>query len=214
MRVYFLIGCCNITSLIVIGGLACLLFVIGQTAESARITIQWHNSAIDQTLWTAVAKLLLQTERESFQGGISQIKCCNLLVCLSLHMPGANQWGCTYSSSFLVFLSFYFFSALCPHSTSLACIFLHVGHLFFYVSKQANTRDLLWCLKWDTWHVYHHASTIHSHKRFTLMHGSAASIQDNTSSFITRQQMSCGSRRDGHLHANTAQMYTSVSGLH
>lgn len=105
-----LIGCPALASLIVIGGQARLLFVIGQTAESARFTIRWHNSAIDQSLWTAVAKLLPETDRERWEretweesrgererafwrSTISQIKCCNLLVRLSLHMPTENQWG-------------------------------------------------------------------------------------------------------------------------
>ncbi len=51
-------------------------------------------------------------ERERAQSRISQIKCCNLLVRLSLHMPTENQWGffscCAYppvdSTSPLVFL--------------------------------------------------------------------------------------------------------------
>lgn len=57
--------------LIVIGGLACLLFITEHREESARFTFWQHNSAINQTLWTAAVKLLLQEEKEPLEGNVT-----------------------------------------------------------------------------------------------------------------------------------------------
>ena len=101
-----------------------------------------------------------QTDRESFQSRISQIKCCNLLVRLSLHMPTENQWGLFSSCVCLLYLFtclpyfFFFFSSFIfrhshvPHftcsSSSVFTQFLGVTRLCWSKQGRAENHDDGW----------------------------------------------------------------------